>query len=201
LGITAFVLKYRLPPTEGETYQHPVPLSDIQRAIRIVRALPPEIDLQCDRIGVMGFSAGGHLAATASTLYDRPVRADSISCTPDFAMLVYSVIHQTGERAHAGSHVNLLGRDASPELTDLLTPYKQVTSESPPMFLAHAKDDGGVPYQNSVLMHDALRAHGVDSELHLYDQGGHGFGLGSPEHDSSQWPVAAEAWLRARGLA
>jgi dipeptidyl aminopeptidase/acylaminoacyl peptidase len=110
-------------------------------------------------------------------------------------MLIYAVIAQVGGAAHRGSHEALIGPDASPERIALLSPHLQVTGDTPPMFLAHAKDDMVVPFQNSVLLNAALRARGVSSELHLYEEGGHGFGLGVSECDSSAWPAAAESWL------
>jgi acetyl esterase/lipase len=197
LGITAFVLKYRLPNTQGPDYSHPVPLSDIQQAIRIVREQADKYGLCADRTGVTGFSAGGHLAAMACTLFDRPVHTGAISCRPDFAILIYAVICQLGTNAHIQSRDNLTGPDPSQELIRLLSPDSQVTSHTPPMFLAHSKNDEGVPYQNSVTMAEALRAHNVPCELHLYEQGGHGFGLGEPGHDCSQWPAEADRWLKA----
>ena len=199
LGITAFVLKYRLPATEGVDYRHPAPLDDLQRAIRLVRTSAVEYGIRCDRIGVVGFSAGGHLAATGCTLYDRPVHPGTVSCRPDFALLLYPVIVAAGSFAHGGSHANLTGPAPSPELLNLLSPEQQVTGETPPMFLAHARNDMAVPYQNSEMMADALHAHGVPYELHLYEQGGHGFGLGAPEHDCSQWPQTAAKWLSRLG--
>jgi acetyl esterase/lipase len=202
LGVSAYVLKYRLPATRDTDYHHPIPLADAQRAMRLVRGFAPERGLDPDRIGIVGFSAGGHLAATACTLYDRPVDSSPVSCRPDFSILVYSVMCFV-DRAiyHGGSRENLLGpRTEDAELCRLLSPNLQVTAQTPPAFLAHAKSDGAVPYQNSVVYHEALKAAGVPTQLHLYDEGSHGFGMGEPHQDASQWPAAAESWLREMGF-
>jgi acetyl esterase/lipase len=196
LGICAYVLKYRLPATEGADFHHPVPLADAQRAIRIIRGSATERGLNPDRIGIMGFSAGGHLAASAATMFDEPVAEEPISCRPDAVLLIYPVITFVNDAyCHAGSRKNLLGPIDCPSLREHLSPELRITSQTPPTFLAHARDDGGVPYQNSELFHNALTAKAVPSSLNLYHKGGHGFGLGSPEHDSSQWPTAAATWL------
>lgn len=198
LGISAYVLKYRLPATPDANYHHPVPLADVQRALRLVRGSARERGLNPDRIGIVGFSAGGHLAATACTLFDQPVDPDPVSCRPDFSILVYPVMCFVDDSIyHGGSRAALLGPDIeNGELCGLLSPNLQVTAQTPPAFLAHAKSDGAVPYQNSVVYYEALKAAGVPTELHLYDEGGHGFGMGNPEHDCSKWPAAAADWLR-----
>lgn len=196
LGISAFMLKYRLPGDRAMDYCHPVPLADAQQAIRLVRRNAAGFNIKPDRVGVMGFSAGGHLAAMAVTAFERPVAISSDSCRPDFAMLIYPVIAVAEDFAHRGSFQNLAGsRTGDAALQRALSPHLNVTAATPPIFLAHAKDDKCVPYANSVAMHGALQAAGVDSSLHLYTSGGHGFGLGKPEHDSAQWPQAAARWL------
>lgn len=202
LGVSAYVLKYRLPGTPDADYHHPVPLADLQRAIRLIRSSVGERCLDPNRIGVVGFSAGGHLAAAACTLFDQPVDADPVSCRPDFAVLVYPVMCLTDEKVyHGGSRANLLGdRVSDSDLCTLLSPNLQVTPRTPPAFLAHAKNDGAVPYQNSVLYHEALIEAGVATELRLYERGAHGFGMGEPHQDASQWPGAAADWLDRMGL-
>lgn len=195
LGFCSYVLKYRLPNTCPE-YRHPVPLGDLQRALRMVRGFAARDGLRVDRVGVLGFSAGGHLAATALTLFDEPVLDEETSCRPDFGLLIYPVISFVDETCvHRGSRGNLLAENQSPELLRKLSPELNVTANTPPLFLAHSRDDGGVPFRNSELLHEACQKAGVPSELHLFEQGGHGYGLGRPEHDASQWPARATDWL------
>ncbi len=201
LGICAYVLKYRLSGTVGIDYRHPVPLADAQQAMRIVRRAAPDRGVRTDRIGVVGFSAGGHLAAMVGTLFEEPVHVDPVSCRPDFSILLYPVMTLVDDAyCHGGSRTNLLGPKDTPALRRALSPELRVTSRTPPAFLAHARDDKSVPYQNSVIYHEAMQRHGVPSELHLYQQGGHGFGLGAPGQDAAQWPTAAAAWLRTQNL-
>jgi len=196
LGFKAYVLKYRLPATEGVNYRHPVPLRDVQRAIRMVRMDALLERRRVDRVGIIGFSAGGHLAASAMTQYELPIDEDPVSCRPDFGILVYPVISFRDEAlCHVGSRDNLLGPDASPLEWADHSPELNVTADTPACFFAHARDDGGVPFGNSVAMHEALHACGVSSELRLYNEGGHGFGMGAPEHDCSQWSAEAAEWL------
>lgn len=193
-GITGVVLEYRLPAG-----RHQVPLLDAQRAIRTVRANAKEWDIDPARIGIMGFSAGGHLASTAATHFDggNPKAADSVdrvSCRPDFAILIYPVITM-GEKTHAGSKRNLLGKDPSPQLVELFSNEKQVTAKTPPTFLAHAKDDGPVPPINSQLFYDALQAHQVPSQYLELAFGGHGLnGYKGPMWDA--WQEKSLAWLK-----
>ena len=206
LGVAGFVLKYRLPrPEGGPVYAHNVPLSDAQRAIRLVRTRAQEWGVDTDRIGILGFSAGGHLASTAGTHFDHgnPSASDSIgtaSCRPDFMVLGYPVI-SFGEVTHTGSRANLLGPKPAPELIALYSNELHVNAETPPTFLFHALDDKGVNPENSRLFQAALQKAGVPAELKLYEKGGHGFGLGhDPKLDSSKWPSDCERWLRGRGL-
>lgn len=201
LGVCAYILKYRLPSTAGVDYKHPVPVSDLQQAIRIVRRSASEKGVRSDRIGVMGFSAGGHLAATALTLFHEPVLPDTVSCRPDFGILVYPVISFLDDGlCHKGSRDSLLRPDAAPALRTHLTAYCQTAADTPPIFLAHARNDGSVPCGNSEKLYAALREKGVRTELHIYEQGGHGFGMGDPKHDCSQWTAAAEEWMRGLAL-
>lgn len=199
MGVSAFILKYRL-----KEYGHPAPLQDVLRAIRIVRSRAAEFGLAPDRIGVIGFSAGGHLAATAATLYDAPdgrtgAPLDAISARPDFAALIYPVITMKGPHAHAGSRRNLLGETPEPTLVDRLSPELQVTKDTPPAFLVHTAEDKGVPLENSLVFYQAIRAAGGSAELHLYERGPHGFGLGQDLGPASDWPARLEAWMRGHG--
>ncbi len=202
LGITAFVLKYRL----GPKYRHPTELQDVQRALRTVRARAGEFGVSPNKIGVWGFSAGGHLASSAATHFDAgkgnegdPV--DRASSRPDFAILTYPVITLTEEQfVHKGSRRNLLGDNPDPSLVKLMSSELQVTPQTPPTFLVHSNEDRGVPPENSVLFYLALRKAGVPAEMHIYDKGPHGFGLGSLDAVLSTWPARLADWLRGRGM-
>ncbi|MGQ9590595.1 MAG: alpha-L-fucosidase [Planctomycetota bacterium] len=200
LGVAGFVLRYRHAPR----YRHPAPLEDAARAIRTVRARAEEWKLRPDRIGILGFSAGGHLASTAATHFDagKPDAADPIervSSRPDAAILIYPVI--TMRRAtHGGSRRNLLGEDPPEELVALLSNDQRVTSETPPSFLVHTADDAVVPCENSLLYAAGCRKAGVPHELHLFERGPHGFGLGRGDPALSTWPELCRRWLAARGF-
>ena len=197
-GITCFVLKYRLPKTPGAQFEHPVSLSDAQRAIKYVRFHATQWGLDGKRIGVMGFSAGGHLASMAATLFDKPVytqgKIASVSCRPDFAVLVYPVINTFTRGVAHGCPQKLLPADQIKSISSELN----VTANTPPILLVHAKNDGAVKPQNSILMHEALKAKGVLAELKLYEQGGHGFGIGRKGHDSSNWIAYCKKWIFGR---
>lgn len=200
-GIAAFVLKYRL----GPRYRHPTMINDVQRAIRTVRAGAKEWHVDPSRIGVLGFSAGGHLASTAATHFDAgkadaddPI--DKVSCRPDFAVLCYPVITLEPPYAHMGSRYNLLGKDADAKLVESLCNEKQVTAQTPPTFLFHTSTDSAVPPENSILFYQALRKNKVPAELHIYEKGNHGVGLAQKDPVLSSWPGRLEAWLEARGL-
>ncbi len=200
LGVTAFVLKYRL-----SDYGHPAPLQDVLRAIRLVRSHAAEYGVAPDRIGVMGSSAGGHLAASAATLYNNAAgrtgaALDSVSARPDFAMLMYPVIAMDAPAVHMGSREALLGKAPSPELVRLMSVEKQVTADTPPTLLIHSQDDGLVPVENSILFYQALtRAH-VPAEMLLFEHGGHGMAMRLGQGTASDWPRRAEEWLRGRQL-
>jgi acetyl esterase/lipase len=200
-GVTAFVVQYRL----GPAYHHPVMLDDAQRAIRTVRARAAEWGVNPARVGIIGFSAGGHLASTAGTHFDAGAASSTdpierAGSRPDFMMLIYPVITMRGDSVtHAGSRLNLLGKDPSPELVRLLSNETQATAQTPPAFLVHTFDDRTVPVQNSLLFYDALRSAGVAAELHVFDHGPHGFGLAPTDPVLSAWPGLAEAWMRRHG--
>jgi len=201
IGVAAFVLKYRL----GPKYRHPAELNDAQRAIRIVRQKAGEYRVLPDRIGIMGFSAGGHLASTAGTHFDtvNPNPADPIDrvgSRPDFLVLVYPVISFTTPYTHRGSLRALLGDGADPKLVESLSNELQVTAQTPPTFLFHTTTDTTVPPENSVLFYLALRKAGVPAEMHIYERGPHGVGLAQTDEALSSWPARLADWLRNRGL-
>ncbi len=202
MGAAAFIVDYR---HRRKGYGHPAPLQDAQRAIRTVRARAAEWGVRPDRIGVMGFSAGGHLASTAATHFDagRPDAEDPIeraSCRPDFAILCYPVIAFDEPFTHRGSQRNLLGEAPDPELVRSLSNEKQVTAETPPTFLFHTDEDKGVPAENSVQFYLALRRAEVPAELHVYRQGRHGLGLAPDLPGTRNWPKQCEDWMRGLGL-
>jgi len=201
LGVAAFVLKYRL----GPRYHHPIELGDMQRAIRMVRARAEEWHLNPARIGVMGFSAGGHLAATASTHFDSgdpaaPDLIDRVSSRPDYAVLGYPVITLTEAWTHQGSKTNLLGAGADAALARSLSNETQVTSNTPPTFIFHTNADTTVPVENSIYYFLALRKAGVQAEMHVFKDGAHGAGLGMQSPALSEWPKVLGNWLRASGF-
>ena len=205
-GVGAFVLKYRHAPR----YRHPAPLQDAQRAIRTVRAGAKQWRVDPSRVGILGFSAGGHLASTAGTHFDAGKKdaadvIDQQSCRPDFMVLVYPVISLTTQYCHRGSRRNLLGDKPDPKLVESLSNEKQVTPQTPPTFLIHADGDRGVPPENSVLFYLALRKAKVPAEMHIYDKGYHGFGLAPPDKARGNrslpgWPQRCKAWMHGRGI-
>lgn len=201
LGVTGIVLKYRL----GPRYHHPTMLTDVSRAIRLVRSNAADWKLDPKRIGIIGFSAGGHLASTAATHFDdgNPNATDPIdrvSSRPDIAILAYPVITMTVLFTHRGSRQNLLGDHPSPELIELMSNEKQVTAKTPPTFLIHTADDGVVPMENSLLFAMACRKAGVPVELHVYEHGQHGIGLGGSDPVLSTWPATCARWLEKRNF-
>ena len=199
LGVSGFVLKYRL----GPRYHHPIELGDAQRAIRTVRSHAAEYGLQADRIGIMGFSAGGHLASTAGTHFDAGDASatdaiDRASSRPDFLVLCYPVI-SFGTFAHVGSRRNLLGDNPDPKVVENLSNELQVTKDTPPTFLFHTTTDATVPVENSVMFYSALRKAGVPAELHIYERGPHGGGLAPTDPVLSTWPARLADWLKIHG--
>lgn len=201
-GISAFVLKYRLPDNSIMKDKSIGPLQDAQEAIRIVRRHAEEWKIDPDKIGIMGFSAGGHLASTLSTHFDEKVydAKDKTSARPDFSILIYPVISMDSTITHTGSRENLLGKNPSPEQVAHFSNELQVTEQTPPAFLIHSLDDDVVPVQNSMNYALAMKKHGVPCELHIYEAGGHGYGLGRSKDTESTWPEACLNWLMARGL-
>jgi acetyl esterase/lipase len=201
MGITAFVLKYRL----GPRYHHPIELGDGQRAIRIARARAQEFGVLTDRIGMMGFSAGGHLTSTVGTHFDagQADAADPIdraSCRPDFLILGYPVVSFDPAIAHMGSRRSLLGETPDPKLVEDLSNELRVTPQTPPTFLFHTNADTGVPAENSVRFYLALRQAKVPAEMHIFENGPHGVGLALGDPALSAWPSLLANWLRGRGL-
>jgi acetyl esterase/lipase len=201
LGVAGVVLRYRL----GPRHRHPVMLGDAARALRTVRARAAGWDLDPVRVGILGFSAGGHLASTAATHFDEgdaaagdPVERES--ARPDVAILIYPVITLRPPHAHAGSRQNLLGPEPDDDLVGLLSNETQVTPRTPPAFLVHSADDAAVPVENSLLFALALRSAGVPFAAQIYEHGGHGYGLGGDDPVLSAWPDQCAAWLRRRGF-
>jgi acetyl esterase/lipase len=196
-GIAGFVLKYRLPDDRIMEDKSVGPLQDVQRAIRIVRKKADDWQINPNKIGVMGFSAGGHLAATASTLYGMQVSpADTISARPDFTVLLYPVISFRDSVTHNGSRLRLLGDSMSEDRIHQFSADEQVTADTPPAFLAHSLDDGAVSYHNSLLYMTALKRNGVRCELHLFQSGGHGYGINRARGSEGNWPVLLREWLK-----
>jgi len=198
-GVTVFILKYRMAE-----YGHPAPLRDVLRAVRIVRSRAAEFGVRPDRIGVMGASAGGHLAACAATMWDAPegrtgAALDEVNARPDFAALIYPVITMEDPFVHKGSRTALLGEKPSPELMEKLSVEKHVRKDMPPVFLAATMADKSVPVENTLRFYQALRAAGVPAEMHVYAQGSHGNSLDPQFGPTAQWPQRCEEWMRFNG--
>ena len=199
-GVTTFVVRYRL----GPKYRHPTMIGDAQRAIRTVRARAAEWGIDPRRLGVIGFSAGGHLASTTGTHFDTgnassTDRIERASARPDFLLLIYPVITMRDSLTHAGSRRNLIGVEAAPELVRLMSNETRVSRETPPTFLVHSTDDKAVPVENSLLFYEALKRSGVPAEMHVFEHGGHGFGLAPRDPVLSAWTTMCEAWMRRHG--
>ena len=199
-GVAGFVLKYRL----GPTYRHPVELGDAQRAIRVVRSRAESLGFAPDHIGMWGFSAGGHLAATAGTMFDSGAAGsdaiDRQSSRPDFLILAYPVMTFDVQFAHMGSRNNLLGEHPTPEMVAALSPDRHVTPDTPPTFLFATTEDKTVPVMNSVLFYSALIAQKVPAEMHLFAHGPHGVGLAPGYPELKGWPDLLATWMRGRGM-
>lgn len=196
MGVTAFVLKYRLPNDKIMVDRSIGPLQDAQRAIQMVRSNASKWKISPKRIGIMGFSAGGHLASTAGTHFNNPVISNSnkISLRPDFMLLIYPVISFQDSLTHSGSKNNLIGKDASETKKTYFSNELQVTKKTPPTFLVHAKDDGAVKADNSILFHQALLKNKVPTDIYLYEKGGHGFGLNNKTSEV-KWMDLLRAWM------
>jgi acetyl esterase/lipase len=200
-GIAGFVLRYRL----GPKYNHPAQLMDAQRAIRTIRSRAAEWNIDPARIGILGFSAGGHLTSTAGTHFDSgkpddPDPIERVSCRPDFIVPVYAVISMSDPFTHKGSRKNLLGENPEPSLVALLSNEKQVTTETPPVFLVLSTEDTAVAAENSINFYLACKEKQVPVEMHVYEQGKHGFGMGKGDPALSTWPGLMVEWLKKRGI-
>jgi len=199
LGVTVFVLRYRMVE-----YGHPAPMLDVLRAIRIVRSRAAEFGVRADRVGLLGGSAGGHLAATASTMWDAPegktgAPIDTVNARPNFAMLIYPVVTMEDPYVHAGSRRALLGSTPDSALVRLLSIEKRVRKDMPPIFLVATMADQSVPVENSLQFYKALRGAGVPTEMHIYARGAHGASRDKQYGTTALWPARAAEWLAANG--
>jgi acetyl esterase/lipase len=199
-GIAAFVLKYRLPNEKTMKDKSIGPLQDAQQAILLVRKRAKEWNVDPSKIGIAGFSAGGHLASTAGTHFQKSLveNPGHISVRPDFMILLYPVISFSDEIGHIGSRTNLLGDSPSTELIKLYSNELQVTDQTPPTFLMHAGDDESVKVSNSLRFYEALNQNGVPSELFIFPKGGHGFGLINPT-SPDRWMDRCLDWMKSNG--
>jgi acetyl esterase/lipase len=200
MGVAAFVVKYRIPNDQSMINKEIGPLQDAQRAIQLVRMNAKEWSVNPDRVGIMGFSAGGHLASTAATHFNTTVieNKPNINLRPDFAILVYPVISFSDSIGHIGSRDNLIGKNPSAEKIKEYSNELQVTEKTPPSFLVHAADDDVVKVENSINFFEALQKHHVLSEMHIFPKGGHGFGMHNPT-TKTQWMDLLENWMDANG--
>lgn len=198
IGITAFVLKYRLPNDRIMEDKSNGPLLDAKRAIEIVRKNSKKWNINPGKIGIMGFSAGGHLASSLSTHFndDMGERKTKVSLRPDFSILIYPVISMERQITHMGSRNLLLGKSPSKELVEAFSNDQRVNKNTPPAFLVHAADDTAVSVQNSINYFTALKSFGIPAEIHIYEKGGHGFGIRNLKGTVAYWPDTCENWLR-----
>jgi acetyl esterase/lipase len=200
-GVAGIVVKYRLPLSKSIVKEKEVvPLQDAQRAIRLVRSKAAEWNISEEKIGIMGFSAGGHLASTLGThyedeVYEKQDEADDVSARPNFMALIYPVISMEKSTTHTGSRGALLGDNPSDEMSDRFSANKNVTKDTPPTFLLHAQDDEGVPVENSILMFSALKKENVPVTMHIYPKGGHGFSLALQDKRLNNWMTLLYEWL------
>lgn len=200
-GIAGIVVKYRLPSSKSQVDKHNVPLIDAQRALRLVRSMTSTFHIDSDKIGILGFSAGGHLASTLGTHYDakvyEPIDAiDKKSARPDFMALGYPVI-SFGDVTHSGSKKNLIGDNPKSEMVNHFSNEKQVSKNTPPTFLFHATDDKAVPVENSLLFYQALKDKGVSATMHIYPKGGHGFSLALKDAHLRGWTERMFEWIQS----
>ncbi|MBX2920831.1 MAG: alpha/beta hydrolase [Chitinophagaceae bacterium] len=200
MGIAAFVLKYRLPNDQRQPDPSIAPLQDAQQALLTVRQNAKKWNINPERVGIMGFSAGGHLASTAGTHFNRVLvnNPANISARPDFMILIYPVISANVSIGHAGSFKNLLGESAKPEQLNLYSNELQVNETTPPAFLVHASDDGAVPPDNSIVFYQTLIKNKVPAEMHIYQKGGHGFGMNNPTTKDA-WMDRCKNWIDQNG--
>lgn len=199
MGVTAFVVKYRVPDEKRMDDKRFGPLQDAQQALAYVRNNAQLYNIKPDRIGVMGFSAGGHLASTAGTHFEKPVLPQEVSVRPDFMILIYPVISMQSEITHQGSRENLLGSSPAQADVDYFSNEMQVNEKTPPAFLVHAADDEAVKVQNSLRFYDAMLKYKVPGEIHIYARGGHGFGLAN-KTTPDLWMERCRNWLQSMGF-
>ena len=210
LGVTAFVLKYRIVTKDRPGPLHPAPLTDAQRALKLVRLKAKDYGIDLNRVGIMGFSAGGHLASAAATHFDLGLgngnAIDNMSSRPDFAILAYPVISFDDAVTHKGSRNNLIGANADAKLIEHYSNEKQVTKATPPVFIFHTSADTAVVPENATRFYVACKKAGVPVEMHIYEKGKHGVGLGTDpkwaggEKSVATWPDRLADWMKARGL-
>lgn len=201
-GVSAFVLKYRLPLSKSLIIPNEAPLQDAQRALRWVRFHASEYGIDADKIGIMGFSAGGHLASTLGTQFNTPnnfkeTTIDTISARPDFMALIYPVVTMKADYTHKGSQLNLLGKNPNEALINQYSNELHVTANTPPTFIVHSEDDKSVPVENSLNLYKALKDKGVKTEMHLYPYGGHGYSLALGKGRLQTWTDRLYDWLQS----
>lgn len=204
-GIAAFVLKYRLPESESLSQRYDTPLLDALRAIRMVRNNAEEYHLDKNKIGIMGFSAGGHLVSTVATHFDyegayEKDLIDEVDARPDFVILIYPVVSMDPEITHKGSRNALIGENPTEEMQQLFSNELQVKDNTPPVFIVHSQDDKSVPIQNSLRLYNALTDKGIQTEIHIYPHGGHGYSMGSMYGRLGQWPDLLSLWLNSLNI-
>jgi acetyl esterase/lipase len=201
-GIAGIILKYRLPSDLIMKKKSIGPLQDAQEALRTIRRNAAKWNIDPQKIGVMGFSAGGHLASTLSTHYDEKVYEvkDSTSARPDFSILLYPVITMDSSFTHAGSRRNLIGEDPGDEVVKRFSNELQITENTPPAFLVHSGDDNSVPVKNSIVYYEGLKKYNIPSELHIFQKGGHGYGLATGRDTQSAWPALCLSWMKSLGF-
>jgi|SRR5664280_455728 len=201
-GIAGIILKYRLPSDLIMKDKSIGPLQDAQEAMRIIRRNASAWNIDPKKVGVIGFSAGGHLASTLSTHYNDKVYdvSDTVSARPDFSLLIYPVITMDTSFTHAGSRKNLLGENPSNEAIKRFSNELQVNEKTPPAFMVHSADDQTVPVKNSIVYYEQLVKYKIPSELHVFQKGGHGYGLGGSKDTQSAWPGLCISWLKASGF-
>ena len=198
MGVAAFVLKYRIPNDSSMLDKKIGPLQDAQRALQLVRLHAKEYNIDTNKVGIMGFSAGGHLASTAATHFDRSYidNKNNINLRPDFSMFIYPVISFQDSIGHIGSRDQLIGKNPPKQLLDSFSNELQVSAKTPPTFLIHATDDDVVPVMNSIVFYEALLQYKIPAEIHIYNAGGHGFGMNNPT-TKDLWMESCKHWLQS----